>query len=451
MRFNSLSDIEAAVSGLSPIQQSQAFLDQVGDDIRGDQDKVYTSDPRAQQKYSYAEVQALADQIANSGIQLQKDNKFYDTGNSQVNEALYGPDISRNLSGDGTAGFRTPRQFDPNYVGEALAAIPFATAAWATGGALGNALPGLLGDGALGQIATTAIKNEATGAIRDAGDFSNNAGQMNITGGQTTQGGMVDLGETENPANEGWLDGLLSAGGGMSLPIPGLPVSLPGNMTIGDLMDIAKASGVSIMDVIRDMGESGESSGNVPVTGDIEDDGRIGGGGLVLGRDPVESPTEVVTEAPIEPPSVTPIETPNDPVSDPVGDSEQPTSPYDPTWPDWWENPPEVQQDDPTPPVAGVSGGDIAAGLGLILPGLIALQNDPAPTPEYEMWDYIGPDTSYGYETPDYGQVTQKPLYDFAKQPSQPNQVGYQPDPRRDYLNVLQQEQRRRQQIGLLG
>lgn len=446
MIFNSLKDIEEAVAGLSPIQQSQAFLDQVGDDIRGDRDKVYTSD--VQQRYNYSEVQALADQIARSGLQLQDGNKFYDTGNAQVNEALYGRDISRNLGTDGTAGFRTPRQFDPNYVGEAFAAIPFATAAWATGGALGSALPGLLGDGALGQIATTAIKNEASGAIRDAGDFSNNAARSDFWGGDPSTGHMPE--QPQEPSIWDSVDRIMRGGGGISIPIPGLPISLPGDIDIGALLDIARATGRSVMDVIRDMG--GEDSGNVPVV--VDDDSRIDGGGLVLGRDPTETPAEVVTEDPVEPPAVTPIETPSDPVSDPVGDSEEPTSPYDPTWPDWWgqdvnENPEEpVVSVTPT----GPSNSDIAAGLGLLLPGLIALnQNDPAPTPEYEMWDYIGPDTSYGYETPDYGQVTQKPLYDFAQQPSQPNQVGYDPDPRRAFLTVLQQEQKRRQQTGLLG
>lgn len=442
--YEELDALVAALEGTNP--QDNPLLHIGDDNVRGG--GTYLSDVVAQPKYKANEVQALADIIRNSGLQLQDGNTVYTTSNPAVNEALYGPDISRNIS-YANPGFQTPRQFQSDGLGGAIRDGLFDFVGAAIGAAIPGAAGAVLGDGLLGNVIGSALGNAADNAVSD---LPRDNGQLNITGGQNSQGGMVDLGETENPANGGWLDGLLSSGGGISLPIPGLPVSLPGNMTIGDLMDIARATGRPVMDVISDiMNSGGETvSDQEPVDAPI-----------------IDPPAGGTSGDPVETPDVTPIETPSDPVSDPVGDSEEPTSPYDPTWPDWGVSdpfpntpPPQDVNENPEDPVVpitggttggGVSGGDIAAGLGLILPGLIALQNDPAPTPEYEMWDYIGPDTSYGYETPDYGQVTQKPLYDFAKQPSQPNQVGYQPDPRRDYLNVLQQEQKRRQQIGLLG
>ena len=87
--------------------------------------------------------------------------------------------------------------------------------------------------------------------------------------------------------------------------------------------------------------------------------------------------------------------------------------------------------------------------LGLL--PLLADDEDPAPEPDYQLWDYIGADDSWGnYQRPDYGTPTMASPYQFAQQPTQPTQVGYNQPPRRDFMSVTEQEQRRRQQRGLL-
>lgn len=306
---------------------------------------------------------------------------------------------------------------------------------------VGSNLPGLL--------SSAGVSDSAIGAINTAQDINSAYNTVdNITdqfwGGDPSQGHMPGA-QQEEP----WLDGLLG-NGGLSIPIPGLPFPIPGNMSWEDLVEIARNSGRTIQEVIDSIGsDSSGGTPDAPPPQTVEEGGdTIGGVGLpgLLGRDG----------------------------SDPVGESEEEDLSLG--QPIWWEGgslpgipaPVDIPDDsstpDPQPPslVPGETGGtpdnpgaapgnsstNSALVLGL-LPFLLP-DNDPAPTPEFELWDYIGADTSWGIDRPDYGTVEQGSPYQFAKQPSQPTQVGYSPEPRRDYLSVLQQEQLRRQQRGLL-
>lgn len=157
--INSLADLVA-------LPNSQAYLDQFDDSVRGEQ--LNYGGPT--KKYNYNEVQQAADAIRASGQELQQGNKFYDTGNPAVNEALYGADIANNLGTDGTTGFRTPRQYDTD-IGDYIAAglktgIEGAIRTAVTGGG------GLFGS--LGQIAEGGLASVNLGqVVRQGTEFVN--------------------------------------------------------------------------------------------------------------------------------------------------------------------------------------------------------------------------------------------------------------------------------------
>lgn len=96
----------------------------------------------------------------------------------------------------------------------------------------------------------------------------------------------------------------------------------------------------------------------------------------------------------------------------------------------------------------GASGGSAADWAWL--PGLFALASDDSDPFEFTPKTYQGPDTSYGYESPDYGEPDMASLFDFGEQSNQPIQVGYNVQSRRPVISPVERERRRRMQRGLL-
>lgn len=133
------SVIDALTAQLTALPVSESYAAGFFDDVR--EGRQYGS-PTPQ--FNYADVQAVAQQIRDSGETLiNKDGKYYDTGNAKLNEALYGVDIANNLSAQGP-GFRTPRNLKTNAAFELGKDV---IQGIATGGALGAAGAGLFGPG----------------------------------------------------------------------------------------------------------------------------------------------------------------------------------------------------------------------------------------------------------------------------------------------------------------
>lgn len=210
------------IGGLQALPQSQAYVDQSygGEDIRGGAQGAYYG--QAQDSYNVQDIQAAADAIRASGQPLTQGNKVYDTGNPALNEALYGPDISRNIPGDGTQGFITPRQFDPNYVGEFFAAIPEAVATFyggqVLGAGLGNLADGLLGGSGVAGATTgnaaqaqavidNAISNPIFNAVQEFGGQALDA--YDTYGAAAGIGNNVYNDVMDNPAVQGGLNGMI--------------------------------------------------------------------------------------------------------------------------------------------------------------------------------------------------------------------------------------------------
>jgi hypothetical protein len=154
-------------SGVQAITPSDAYTRQFGDDaVRG---TGLRGEPTV--SYKFNEVQQAAQDIQSLGLPLQQGNKFYDTGNRQVNEALYGNDIALNLSSDGQAGYRTPKQYDvrfADYLGSAVKQGVQSAATSALTGGLFSSLSGLAGAAPVAQAAEAGSTAAKVGQVVDA-------------------------------------------------------------------------------------------------------------------------------------------------------------------------------------------------------------------------------------------------------------------------------------------
>lgn len=255
LRNNRFEPVQATpvdiIGGLQPLEQSQAYVDQAygGEDIRGSG----TSAPNGsyygapQDSYNVQEIQAAADALRASGQPLTQGNKVYDTGIPQLNEALYGPDISRNISGDGTQGFRTPRQFDPNYAAEFFAAIPESVATFYGGQILGAGLGKLVNGMLGGASATTGNAAQAQAVIDNAitNPIFNVATEY---GGQAldaydTYGAAANVlnsayQEADNPYSQGGLNGMI-----VGTDVNGQPIFIPDQELSGGSVTPTEESG----------------------------------------------------------------------------------------------------------------------------------------------------------------------------------------------------------------
>ena len=255
-----IQSIQDIVNGVTALPSNPGFEMQFGDDsVKGSGNLRGTPQPT----YNRVEIQQAAAAIRATGQRLQEGNKFYDTGNPELNKELYGPDISRNLAG-GDPGFRTPRQFDTDF-GDYLGSftknlVKQIALSAATGGAgLFNTV-GAIGQGAQGirsaAEAANTIYNLSTDTVGDAERraprdnssitntiFGNEFGDFGPIFDARGPGGLLDMvtvdrpaapsmnpnpgGSPGSPANEG------SAGGQPGGPLsestgPAPPELLPG-------------------------------------------------------------------------------------------------------------------------------------------------------------------------------------------------------------------------------
>jgi len=325
---------------------------------------------------------------------------------------------------------------------------------------------------------------------------------LGISGEVGPDGQMPDLGPEEEPGFlEGLLDGISGimdwvgqyGTGTIGIPIPGLPFPIPGDMTLQDLIDIAAATGRTVLDVLGDLNSDPEQEPEVtvtpgdtdtsqpPVTNDDDDQGTLitgapswwEGGSLGDGvneGDPLpgvvspgvddfeeeEPATGIVTATqggngppgannPFNPGFGGEAAQPEIPGFVPYDNEDTPpVAPEDP----FGENPPDENPEDGPDETPGLN----PAWAGPLLIGLLGMNGDE---PEQQVFTpnmtYHQPDRSWGINRPDYGQPINRPLFDMPPRVAQPMQVGYDPQPRRDYINPVEAERLRRQRMGLLG
>jgi hypothetical protein len=408
-------------------------------------------DTRAQLRADFErEFQDLA---STHGIQTQvvDDGKIYymDPGNpfSRVDGTVNPYDGAQFewQPGSATGGWIRDRRTDSYQINDFVGdAIPAVMAAAVTGGL------GAAGQGGLsaGGVVQSGVRAGLQGYDDNEDDNAALANSMGFWGGDSSQGHMPTEPDRPRPPPP------LPTVNGIGLPIPGLPFPLPGNMRLEDLVDIARATGRGLMDILSDITQSDSGAGSTG-SGEVNEE--------EVEDEEEDPPVDVVlVEEDEESPGL---------LQDEVARSEEDRGNLTLGQPEWWEGgslpgipaPVDIPDDnadpEPVPPYmlapgetgGAPSGGAGEAGSSAAVLGLLPLMVPDNPPPiEIELWDYIGADDSWGWERPDYGTVEQNPLYQFAQQPSQPSQVGYRPEPRQDYLSVLQQEQRRRQQRGLL-
>lgn len=412
--------------------------------IQGRKDPIY-------QEYDAA-VEALASDMG-VNLYVVDDGKRYHLDIGGISPTF-------NQGGDKTA----PGQWhtsDSSYqIGDFVKDAAIAAVTGPIGKAVGAGVTGLLGDSVwnvgVGTLAGAGARAAAGNALSNATDNRD-----------SFWGGMQNdqSGGTHHDPYEPWdFGGLIGDGSLINIPIPGLPFPIPGNMSWEDLVEIARRTGQTVQDVYNDIVNPEEPED--PVDAPEEEDVLIGRPGLPgdLSRAPgVVEEEEEEDEWPLlsdeeitgDPnndetnfPGLEPVD--GDLNDDPVGG--WPGGPAIPGFtnpvdiPSDSTNPDDTPTFSPTDPgTPGLDGGG-GSGGGFVLPGLIPILDppDPSNTQEMAMWDYIGADTSWGIDKPDYGQVTQAPLFDMPGQPSQPNQVGYNPAPRRDYLDIVEAERRRR-------
>lgn len=298
-------------------------------------------------------------------------------------------------------------------------------------------MAGLAGGPIAGAIAGSVEGGGGGPGFGDLLDFYNYVQDQPSGAGQTfadSQGNPSDRPPMPDQPIDGILDaieGIVGGGdrGGINIPVPGLPFPIPGNMSWEQLMDMAKNAGTSIWEILSGGGED-----QAP-------------GGPQAGAPPTAG------------------------TAPPTGGSSSPSVPeegsegnwWDLDW-DWWENEderptPGANPDAPPEEGPGTPGATTdtpglgAGGAALALPFLFPLlQQDRKSRDPIELWDYQGPDRSYGYETPDYGTPVDRPLFDWQRQPNQPVQVAPDVQPRNPFMTPaeLAMQRQRKMKEGLL-
>lgn len=151
----SITDFVNQQAGNITVTQPSEFLQALaGEDVV--HNRLYTSDPALDPKSNYAETQQAAQNIQNAGFQGQDGDYFYNTGNPDLNQALYGNDVYRNMSYD-NQGWEIPRHLQDNQAADIIEAVAggILTAGLGGGGlfsAIGNIAQGGATVGNVGNV-----------------------------------------------------------------------------------------------------------------------------------------------------------------------------------------------------------------------------------------------------------------------------------------------------------
>ena len=151
----SLTDfVNQQADSITVTQPSDFLQAMAGEDVV--ENRLYTSDPALDPKSNYAETQAAAQNIQNSGFSGNDGSHYYNTGNPDLNAALYGDTVANNLSYDGS-GWEIPRHLQDNQAVDIVQAL---AGTIATAGLTGGGL-----FGALGQVAQGGANAATVGDI----------------------------------------------------------------------------------------------------------------------------------------------------------------------------------------------------------------------------------------------------------------------------------------------
>lgn len=244
---------------------------------------------------------------------------------------------------------------------------------------------------------------------------------------------------------------------GISIPIPGLPISIPGNMSFEDLLDAAT-------DLARSTGES-VSAVLDKILGGLESAGQPQGSGAPEG--PPQQPPESVEE---EGQANTAVCSLGRPQALTAGGATPEQAAWDlrcgqsHNWDGSTKGSQDVRDSETETPGIGVNTPGVVrdsetetpgfAGAAGLLAGLVplALRADrPERTRLTPGRTLMQANESRLSDRPDYGQPTPMGLFDFGERISQPTQVGYGPEARRETMSATERERlRRMQRQGLL-
>ena len=484
-------------------------------DFQGPRDR-FTNDPEFRDQASYfstpqntldaynQDYAALLNKWGVSPVIEGTDKIYYlDNGVSWANpygESARFNDPQGTRPGLYTRDARTEGDFQwRSFIGDMIKAAPIV--------ALTGPIAGLLGGGTLANAAAAGLTSAGsqyavngeidplatllsagTGGLNGVGNSGffeqtdNPLNAANIQNAQTTAfmgaRGTVDFEDMgngtasdvlENTRWQGVIEGLppMPAGGWKWEDIKNLPRDalekiesvikgggslLPGNSALDPSAVVGAILGTQYPDAPWDWGQV--ANGVLTGAGTLAD--ILGG----LGGDEAQ-PTPPVTGEPTQPGSPVTGEPP--PTQQPPATGEPPPTQQPPaTGTPAPGEPPQPQQ----PPVIGeptpgenplndpaTVGPNPAFGDAASIALLTGLLDTPdSSNPLQPGMQYQGPDRSWGIQRPDYGQPNQQPLFNFPTRPNQPIQVAPNPQPLPGYLDPLEAERQRRQQMtGLLG
>lgn len=307
-------EVLAIAASVQALPTNESFQALAFDDVV--HNRMYTSDEKFLDDYSYAEVQDAAKQIQNSGLPLVDGVSYFNTGNPEINEALYGPTISKNLSYNKT-GYETPRNLEQDDLFDALKAAPLAIATGAIAGGLFNAIPGLIPNQGITGLAGSSAATSAANTAATIGQFAAGAAPSVLspsdgpgTAAQVAQsvfGGVTGVGQS----NESIIHGGGPLSGGAQVDFENgtindyLGVSLPGPIDTGPLILQNILSGIldattnsspsaSTSGGSSSSGTSGGSSGSGESGGGEEEEGGLTLGGLPGVSFPSPQPSNLV-------------------------------------------------------------------------------------------------------------------------------------------------------------
>ena len=222
-----LDFVNQQAGNITVTQPSEFLQAMAGDDVV--ENRLYTSSPALDPKSNYAETQTAAQNIQNSGANLVSGNQVYNTGNSALNEAIYGNDIANNLTWD-NQGWETPRQFQTNQSFENAITLAGLILGGGIGGGAEKLVTSALGDAflgpAIGQLAsagTSMVVKDEVGELGEAEslpeiawqlpDVSDQLGDLQVQipdfslpneggGGEPAGGGANSNSQIEDPSFE---------------------------------------------------------------------------------------------------------------------------------------------------------------------------------------------------------------------------------------------------------
>lgn len=145
--------VNEQAAGITVTEPNEFLQAMAGEDVV--HNKLYTSDPALQPKSNYAETQQAAQNIQDSGFQGQQGDYYYNTGNPDLNAALYGNDIAVNMAYD-NQGWEIPRNLQDNQAMDIAQAV---ATSLLTGGLTGGGLFNTIGQIAQGGATVANTSN----------------------------------------------------------------------------------------------------------------------------------------------------------------------------------------------------------------------------------------------------------------------------------------------------